>query len=288
MIGKNIVLEEFQLKHITVFITVLGILFSAYAQEDIPQKFSYDDYVTTLKTFVNNQGMVNYKDLKANREELDAFVSSIGKLNPQVYEKWDEKEKIAFLINAYNGLTLKVIVDNYPIKSSFLKSRIYPKNSIRQIKGVWDKIKFNLIGKEKTLDQIEHKILRKEFNEPRIHMALVCAAMGCPALRNEPYTGDKLATQLDDQTERFLKDPEKFRIDRDDGELYLSSIFKWFGEDFIKTYGTYEKFSKYDEKERAVLNQISKYLEESDQEYLETGDYKIKYLDYDWSLNEQK
>jgi hypothetical protein len=119
-------------------------------------------------------------------------------------------------------------------------------------------------------------------------MALVCAALGCPILRNEPFTGDKLDSQLDDQTKRFLKDPEKFRIDRKGGRVYLSSIFKWFGEDFTKTYGTDKKFHKFDDTERAVLNFLAGYLGADDREYLEKGDFSIKYLSYDWTLNENR
>lgn len=196
------------MKIITIFITLLGVLFNVYAENDMRQEFNYDDYAATLKTYVNNQGMLNYKELKSNREKLDSFVFSVGRLNTESYEKWSEKKKIAFWLNIYNGLTLKAIIDNYPIKSSFFKARLYPKNSIRQISGVWDKLKFTVMGREMTLDEIEHKTLRKNFNEPRIHVALVCAAMGCPLLRNELYTGDKLDVQLNDQTHRFLQNTQ--------------------------------------------------------------------------------
>ena len=118
-------------------------------------------------------------------------------------------------------------------------------------------------------------------------MALVCAAMGCPPLRNEPFIGVKLDTQLDDQTRRFLNNPEKFRIDRKDDIVYLSSIFKWYLNDYIRTYGTDKKFDGHRDAERAVLNFISTYVDEDQKHYLSTADYKIKYLDYDWSLNEQ-
>jgi len=276
------------LKYITAFIGILAVMFSTHAEENAGKQFDYDDYAAILKTYVDNQGMVNYKELQVNREKLDAFVFSIGKLNPEVYEQWGEKEKIAFWTNVYNALTLKAIVDNYPIKSSFFKSRRYPKNSIRQISGVWNKLKFTVMGREMTLNDIEHETLRKHFNEPRIHLALVCAAMGCPPLRNEPFTGDKLDAQLDDQTHLFLKNSQKFRIERNKQIVYLSSIFKWFGKDFVVSYGTDEKFAGYDKTKRAVLNFISKYLDANAREYLITGKYKIKYLDYDWSLNEKK
>lgn len=236
---------------------------------------NYEDYATVLKTYVNNKALVNYQELQQNREQLDRFNASLGAVEPSTYQSWDEAEKIAFLINAYNSFTLESIIDQKPLKKS-----------IRDIKGVWKGRKFNIAGDSKTLDNIEHKTLRKEFNEPRIHMALVCAAISCPPLRNEPYTGEKLDQQLDDQTQQFLVSPHGFRIERQEGTVYLSAIFKWFGEDWKKTYGVDDKFTG-NANQRAVLNFISDYLSPEDQEYLERGKYKIKYLNYDWSLNKQ-
>ena len=194
---------------------------------------------------------------------------------------------MAFWINVYNALTLKAIVDHYPIQSSFLKSFVYPRNSIRQIPGVWDKLTFSVMGRDMTLDEIEHRVLRARFNEPRIHMALVCAAKGCPPLRNEQYTAAKLERQLDDQTNRFLSNAKKFRIDRENKTVYLSPIFDWFGDDFIKTYRANRAFQGYSAKERAVLNFVSRYLGDPDRMYLEKGGYSLSYLPYDWSLNEK-
>ena len=128
--------------------------------------------------------------------------------------------------------------------------------------------------------------LRKKFSDPRIHMAIVCASIGCPYLRNEVFSGAKLDEQLDAQTRKFLGDPEKFRIDRKAEKAYLSPIFDWFGEDFISGYGT-EAFGKRSKAERAVLHFISQYVGGEDQTYLRAGDYRVAWLDYDWSLNAQ-
>jgi len=270
-------------------VVVFGaILLAAEASWATGRAFDYEGFSATLGKNVDDNGMVGYKTLKADRKALDKFAAAVGALPPEVYNGWTEAEKIAFWINAYNGLTLKAIIDHYPIEPSFIASLRFPKNSIRQIPGVWDKLKFRVMGGEMTLDEIEHSRLRRDFNEPRIHVALVCAAMGCPPLRDEPFTGEKLDGQLDDQTTRFLSDPEKFRIDRSKGRVYLSPIFKWFGGDFAKSYGTDAKFAGHGESERAVLSFIGAYLSESDAEYLSKGDYDIEYLDYDWSLNERK
>lgn len=273
-----------ELALVMALLTTSVLMASGQAAES-SECLDYNDYALVLKSYVNDKGMVNYKELKSHREQLDAFAKRLETLEPTVYSGWDDQKKIAFWLNAYNGFTLKAIIDHYPIKSSFFKARLYPKNSIRQISGVWDKLKFPVMGRKRTLDEIEHEILRKEFSEPRIHMALVCAAMGCPSLRNEPYTGERLDEQLNDQASRFLKDPLKFRVDRKKKRVYLSPIFKWFGEDFIPKYGTNDKFRDYDES--AVLNFISGYLSEEIQGYLTAQELSVKHLDYDWSLNEQ-
>jgi hypothetical protein len=252
------------------------------------QSFSYADYADALKTYVNDNGMVNYAGLKAHSEKLDAFLDSLAGLDRSVYDAWMEPAKITFWINAYNACTLKAIITHYPIQSSFLTSLKYPKNSIRQIGGVWDKLEFSVMARPMTLDGIEHGVLRKEFHEARIHMALVCAAMGCPPLRNEPYAGDRLGDQLDDQARRFLSNPAKFRIAAKGDTVYLSSIFKWFGDDFTARYGVEQGYGDHSAVQRAVLHFISGYLGKEDADRLASGDYSISYLDYDWSLNEQK
>lgn len=240
------------------------------------QPLNEEDYAEVLKEYVDSSGRVDYEKLKNNRQKLDKFNAAIGFVSPNTYESWTDKEKIAFLINAYNSLTLEAIVDNYPTKS------------IRDIPGVWDRRKFRVVGQEMTLNDIEHQILRKEFNEPRIHMALVCASIGCPKLRTEPYTGEKLNAQLDEQTRVFLSIPDNFRIDRDSKRVYVSSILKWFGEDFEKSYGKKENFENLNGKETAFLNFISRYLSPAEGEYLTQGGYKVSYLDYDWSLNAKR
>jgi hypothetical protein len=106
-------------------------------------------------------------------------------------------------------------------------------------------------------------------------------------LRNEPYTGDHLFAQLDDQARRFLSNPAKFRIDREAGRVYLSSIFKWFGDDFIPQYSVEAAYGHHSKKERATLHFVSKYLSKDDADYLAARNYDVEHLDYDWSLNEQ-
>ncbi len=250
--------------------------------------FSVKEYEDVLKHTVNSDGLVNYKALKIHREKLDAFIKNMEQLTLSAYESWSEKGKIVFWVNAYNAHVLRIIIEHYPIRSSFLKSVVFPKNSIQQISGVFDKLAFTVMGKKMTLDDIEHKTLRKKFNEPRTHTALVCAALSCPPLRNEPFTGDTLDAQLDDQTKKFLSSAKKFKMDRSSHVVYLSSIFKWFGEDFVKTFKPKSGYGKHSAKEKSVLHFISSYVNKSDGSFLEKGNFEIQYLKYDWTLNEFK
>ena len=239
------------------------------------QSFDYQDYAEVLQTYVDKAGLVDYAGLQANRGQLDRFNQSLGAVTPETYAAWNEAEQIAFLSNAYNAFTLQSIIDQDPIK-----------DSIRDIRGVWNKRKFNVAGEEKTLDNIEHDTLRKDFNEPRIHVALVCAAISCPPLRNEPYLAEKLDAQLNDQTAKFAQSGKGFSIDSQDDQVNLSSIFKWYGKDFIETYGVDNEFDG-NEQQRAVLNYFSTQLNPQYSQFLKQNEYKVKYLDYDWSLNKQ-
>ncbi len=140
-----------------------------------------------------------------------------------------------------------------------------------------------------TLEEIEHETLRKKFNEPRIHMAINCASISCPDLRNEAYTPEKLEEQLADASTNFVNNPDKgVYVNEQSGKVKLSKIFKWFGDDFINNYGSKKLFNNYSLKENAVLNFTSEYIESEEvKEYLMNNKLKIGYLGYDWHLNEQ-
>lgn len=226
----------------------------------------HNDYGSMLTRYVDKQGLVDYAGLKSDRGALDRYVLALAATKPQQYDALSEAEQIAFWINAYNALTLVLIIDHYPIVSRIHEA---PLNSIRQIPGAWDKIRFTVMGEQLTLNEIEHQRLRKHFSEPRIHMALVCAARSCPRLRTEPYRGADLATQLSEQSRLFLSDPANFSVDAKAGVVRLSSIFTWFPEDFGGRDG--------------VLAFVRTYSEVSPK----IEDMTIEYVDYDWTLNEQ-
>ncbi|MCU0527518.1 MAG: DUF547 domain-containing protein [Elainella sp. Prado103] len=240
--------------------------------------FSDEAYATVLRTYVNADGLVDYSTLQSNPQGLKDFVGKLAAVSPATYAAWSENEKIAFLVNAYNAITLESIVDQDPLKGS-----------IKDIFGVWNFKRHRVMGRSLTLDMIEHEILRKDFQEPRIHAALVCAAISCPPLRQEPYTGDRLNEQLDDQVRRWLSGAHGLKIDRAENRVSISAIFKWFGEDWQNAYRTDNQFTEIteNEKERAVLNFISNYVSPEDKAYLIQESYKLDYLNYDWSLNQQ-
>lgn len=228
-----------------------------------------------LETYVDEQGLVDYESLQQNRQDLDAFNASLRLTEPAVYESWSEADQIAFLINAYNSLTLKAIIDESPIK-----------DSIKDISGVWRFNRHGILQSEQTLNNIEHDILRADFTEPRIHAALVCAAISCPYLRQEPFAGENLDAQLNDQVEIFLSRPEVLTIDQENNEVKISMIFDWFGQDWVPGFAPDEGFTGSDN-EKAVLNFISGYLDEEARAYLQAGNYTVSYSTYDWALNQQ-
>lgn len=224
---------------------------------------------------------VDYAALKAERADLDAAVRSFGEVTASQELGWPRAERIAFWTNAYNAFTLRAIIDHYPIRGSFFSRS--PRNSIRQIDGVWTKLPWQAAGRRVTLDDIEHRILRPEFREPRVHFALNCASVGCPPLRAEPYRAADLDRQLDDAARVYLASAEGLRVD---GEtLRVSSIFKWYGEDFVERYAGGAAGGR-DAKERAILAVIAQHGPPAAAAKAREGRAAIAYLDYDWSLND--
>lgn len=243
---------------------------------------AYEDYRAVLMAFVDANGFVDYAGLRDQRAFLDDFVIYLGQLDPGTYEAWSRPDKIAFWINAYNALTLRAIIDHYPIQPASPNGS-YPVNSIRQIPGVFDQVRVIVMGQSQTLQYIETKHLRRDLGEPRVHMALVCAAVSCPRLRNEPYEGARLDAQLDDQVRTFLADARHFRIDRGKGTVRVSEIFRWYAEDFAAP--------KVPRNDRAALERsalvhfAARYVAAADRAFLEKA--RIEYVPYDWTLNEQ-
>lgn len=245
-----------------------------------PAPPAYDDYRAALMAFVDADGLVDYTGLKDQRSYLDDFITTLEQMDPKAYEAWSENDKIALWINAYNALTLRTVIDHYPINPARLNGS-YPQNSIRQIPGEWDFNKVNVMGQTITLGYIETKILRRDFHEPRVFMALVPGAVDGPPLRNEPYQGAKLDAQLDDQTRRFLADPRHFQIDRTRKEVRVSEIFRRYVEDFA----TGVVIPPFTRESYAVDKFAGPYLNDSDRAFLREA--RITFAVYDWTLNQQ-
>lgn len=213
-----------------------------------------------LKAHVRD-GLVDYKGFLKDKDKLDAYCALLSN-NPPA-EDAAKDAKLAYFINLYNAQTVKLIVDNYPVKSI---QDLHPTIKIPLVNTVWHKTRF-MVGKEEmSLDEVEHAVLRK-MDEPRIHFAINCASISCPPLRNEAYTSEKLDRQLTDQARVFINDPRYNKITPTHVEL--SKIFSWFEGDF-KNNGTLIQF----------VNRYSKVQIKANA--------KVDHIDYDWSLNEIK
>ncbi len=250
----------------------------------------HDKCAEILKNFVDDKGMVDYKILRRKRLELKSLLHEFDNLDPNEYRTWPNEDKIAFWLNAYNIQMLKIITDNYPIKSSRIL-RLYPgwgPNSILHIKGIWTNYKFLVMDEEFTLSEIDRRFFRKEFDDPRIFFAISRASLSGPPLRNEPYYGHKLNEQLDDQARRFLSSPLAFRTDKEKQRVYLSSLFQSssYGKEFFSKFAIDKKFKDQEPTTRAVLNFITNYVPDDKVSFLEVGKYSVKFMKYDWTIND--
>ncbi|WP_291867063.1 DUF547 domain-containing protein [Maribacter sp.] len=204
-----------------------------------------------LKIYVDDDGNVDYKNLKSCSPKIISYLETLANNAPT--SDWSKNEKLAFYINLYNAATVKLILDNYPLKS------------IKNISRPWDKEWITIGNKVLSLGDIEHKILRK-MQEPRIHFAINCASYSCPQLKNEAFVSSKVDSQLDEATRNFINDPKRNKITPK--EVELSEIFKWFKKDFTNK-GTLIDFIK-----PYTLIKITKQTH-------------INYITYNWSLNEK-
>lgn len=246
------------------FVFSLFLCFSAFASSKTNFDHSHGSFERILKDVVvydGKQSLVKYNDLKKSPRALNVYLSSLSAVSKSDFDSWKADDRLAFLINAYNAFTLKLIIDGYPTKSikdlgSFLKSP-------------WKKKFFKLFGKETHLDDVEHVMIRKNFDEPRIHFAVVCASIGCPPLHDFAFTGKELNKQLEKATKFFLEDKNKNSYNKKKNKLSLSKIFKWYGDDFKNKHGSFVKF-------------VSPYLG------VTTKDPKVSWKSYDWGLNEKK
>jgi hypothetical protein len=215
---------------------------------EVTKSIDHTQWNALLSKYVSKDGKVNYKGFKKDEKALQHYLEILQKNTP--LNSWTKNEKLAYWINAYNAFTIRLILDHYPVKS------------IKDIRDPWGK-EFITIGKNTySLEDIEHKILRK-MNEPRIHFAINCASYSCPNLSNKAYTQENLEQQLEAAAKHFVNDASKNSISKE--TIEISKIFNWFSSDF-KKYGTIIAF----------LNTYSTVKIDSNA--------KIKYKSYNWNL----
>tara|TARA_B100000780_G_scaffold43210_1_gene26798 strand:- start:775 stop:1470 length:696 start_codon:yes stop_codon:yes gene_type:complete len=224
----------------------LIIIFSILSLSFFSQRSIHERWSVELRKYVDTKGQVDYVNWYKNKEGLNAYIIVLKQNHPQEY--WSKNQIKAYWINTYNALTIKIILDNFPIKS------------IKDIKNPWNDIIIKYDSKSYSLDEIEHNILRK-MNDPRIHFAINCASISCPKLLNKAYMPHKVEKQLDQASKRFLKSSNEI----DKNEIKISKIFLWFKKDFGNT--------------KNLLNFIEKYSS------IKLANPKIKYLEYNWKLN---
>ena len=227
--------------------------------------FDHALFDQVLAEHVNGKGLIDYNGVARDPR----FAGYIETLKTADLAGMSRDERLAFWINAYNAITIDKVI------------RWKPKKSVREtfIPGLWTSTKFYekresvVAGRSVSPDDIENEILRKEFEDPRIHFAIICASSGCPPQPRFAYTGENVQAKLEEETRSYLQSERGTRIKRDKNVLSISSIFDWFGGDFVRKSGS-------------VLDFIRPYVTDEVRAFL-AQDPKIDHLDYNWALNAQ-
>ena len=258
------------MKNLLILVLLLFVSTSAFAKEFDQTHAKWGEVLSASVVVKGKKSEVNYDWVKANKRQLANYIFSLQDVSLRDYLSWNKKQQLAFLLNAYNAYTFKLILTKYPDLESIkdLGGFIY---------SPWKKEFFTLLGEIHSLDQIEHKWLRVKFKEPRLHFAIVCASIGCPALSPKPFVATTLDAQLEAAKTQFLSDKTHNSYDAKTSTLHLSKIFDWFEDDFVSQAGSVEAF---------VAGSITSDLAE--QQKIKAKKVEIEYTDYDWSLNKVK
>ena len=242
-----------------IYINFIALLFSVSIDTQNNANDSFDEI---LNTYVDSSGNVNYKGILDNPYNFNQYFDFIESVSPRNHPEYfkTEKDKIAYWINAYNALTIKIMIENPEVESIldiFFSYAIFKKK--------------HLVGGEKiSLEDIEHKILRKKYKEPRIHFAINCASISCPPLGDRIVKGETLDAQLDKKATEFINNTSNVHIDHKEKRIYLNKIFKWFKKDFGN-----------------VREYICSYLADGNN-CSNISSYRISYFDYNWESNRQQ
>ncbi len=225
----------------------------------------FEPWHQLLGEYVTPKGQVDYQRWKGDVDAIAQLQDWLVSLQTTELSALPQNTQLALLINLYNALTINQVLGKYPIDS--VRPSIMGMPNLASFKLFFSKPVYQLGVQKLSLDGIEHDLLRRQFSEPRIHFALVCASISCPQLRNEAYRPETISHQLDDAAQQFINDPEKNRYDGADNILYCSKIFQWYEKDFLS-------------ERRSIVEYFQKYSQQQI-----SADAAIEYLPYDWRLN---
>ena len=267
--------KEINLHHLLKIPVCLLLLLPLHAKADFDHA-EWDgllkEYVTIIDGGIATQ--LDYSGIAAERVVLKDYLAEAAKVPRSTFESWSIAAQLAFLINVYNASTIDVILEEYPDIDSIRDIGFF-------LSSAWNQDFASLFGEPVTLDEIEHEIIRGwgRYNEPRIHFAVNCAAIGCPALRAEAFISEKLEMQLEDSTVKFLSDRSRNYFGND--RMYVSRIFDWYKEDFEKGWGGVDSVAEFLARYAAELE-----LDSATANQLRADDIRIRHLKYDWGLND--
>lgn len=256
-------------------LTIVFLLFGTNALATDFNHAQWDNLLHQNVTLVRGgkASQVNYSGFAQNRTSLRSYLASTGAVRQSEFGSWSKSAQLAFLINVYNANTINLVLDGYP--------------NIRSIRELgrlgqtpWQRQVVTIFGAPQSLDHVEHRLIRgsHSYNDPRIHFAINCAAVSCPALRPEAYVGTRLEAQLEDQTHKFLSDPTRNQLYGN--ELKVSSIFRWYRGDFQNGDRGFRSLNDFFIHYASDLN-----LDPQSNARLRNGQIRIVYLPYNWDLN---
>ena len=252
-----------------------------------PTIFSNERFDRVLEQYVNERGLVDYSALRVDLEDLEGYYYLITIYSPDSHPNLfpSEKHKLAYWINAYNAGAIKTVMTYYPISSVLDVKQPGIFFFLSDKSGFFFFQRLTFGGETTSLYYLENQVIRKRFGDPRIHFAINCASFGCPRLPRKSFSGEKLDQQLDHEARLFLTEKRNFKIYHDENVIYLSSIFKWYEEDFTNWYS-----AKFPGRKSDLLSYIELYLTpEKIEELKKVGNsYTLRFVPYDWRLNDQK
>lgn len=260
---------------------IAGAIMMATASTAFPFDQSHALWSDLLKRHVKvaadgRSSRVDYRGLASEAATLNRYLETLTSVPEAEYRSWTRDQRLAFLINAYNAFTVKLVLTRYPELHSI-------KDLGSFLNSPWKKKFFTLLGAERSLDDVEHGLIRSPgtFDEPRIHFAVNCASIGCPMLRADAFVGDHLDAQLEDSVRRFLGDRSRNRYDAAKGRLEVSKIFDWYGADFEKGYRGIKSRAQFLAAHADLLTDSP-----SVREAILQGRTPVRFLEYDWKLND--